>query len=123
MNNITHEPENKRFVLRLVAQGLPWRTSLHLLTVGALGTLSITMMLKVTWQRTRKHRPPAGLLWGCALLIFSATGLRTLWPEHNLVWLWLASLCWPLAYLICGFSCTILKAKMPSRSNNTPHSP
>lgn len=98
-------------------QGLPWRAPLHLLTVGALGTLSITMMAKVTWQRTRKHRPPAALLWGCALLVVAATGSRTLfpslWPEHSVVWLWLASLCWSLAYLVCAFA--LLRVSSTSR--------
>lgn len=89
-----------------LVQGLPWRTPLHLLTVGALGTLSIGMMIKITWQRTRKQPPPTGLLWSCALLIGAAAVLRTLlpslWPGQSAIWLWLAALCWSFAFLING---------------------
>jgi uncharacterized protein involved in response to NO len=50
--------------------------SLHLITVGALGTLSCSVMLRLYWQRLRKSPPPAGIVWPIAIVIAGSTLTR-----------------------------------------------
>ena len=50
--------------------------SMHLITVGAMGTLSAGVMLRLYWQRLRKTPPPANIVWAVAILIAGATLTR-----------------------------------------------
>ena len=77
--------------------------ALHLITVGALGSLSIGIMSRVHLQRSKQdpaRRPSiavATVLVGIAALARAASGLGA--PEP-LALLWLAATAWSLAYLL-----------------------
>ncbi|TDT40250.1 uncharacterized protein involved in response to NO [Halospina denitrificans] len=76
---------------------------LHLITVGALGTLTIGVMLRLHYHATRRQPPPVGLL----LITLGAVALAALprlaagpspWDAPTL--LWAAAGAWSLAYAV-----------------------
>lgn len=72
--------------------------AMHLITVGALGTLTFNVMA-MTWL-LRKRREPARcapIWWGTALLA-AATLLRLAGALEPKPWLMVAALCWSAAY-------------------------
>ncbi|MEP1217025.1 MAG: NnrS family protein [Marinobacter sp.] len=84
-------------------QGRPPAASLHLITIGALGTLSSGIMLRLLFQRYQRTPPPA---WACLLLVtlFAiaavlrfASGAA---PFGHPVQLWLSGLGWSAAYIL-----------------------
>lgn len=56
--------------------GRQMSASLHLITIGALGTLAGSVMLKLAWQRARRQLPPANRTVPLAVAIAAATLLR-----------------------------------------------
>lgn len=75
--------------------------ALHIIAIGALGTLSCSVMLRLAWQRAKRRFPPAWQVLAIALLIGIASLARYLAgatpfarPGH----LWLAATCWSLAF-------------------------
>lgn len=75
--------------------------ALHLITVGALGTLSTGVMLRLAWQRARRRFPPSwqvllvgGLTSGAAVGRYLSGPAPFAEPE----WLWLSASLWSLAY-------------------------
>jgi len=74
----------------------PSSATLHLITVGALGSLTVTVMARTWCQKLGLGAPPGEVLWLLLGLVTAATLLRVLGgPGH---WLWAAG-CWSAAYL------------------------
>lgn len=87
----------------------PDPAALHLLTIGALGILSISVMLRTAWQRTKKCPPPGWQVWAVALLLSAAALARWLgvtqeWQPGMLV----ATLLWTIAYSGCALQLLLL---------------
>lgn len=83
-------------------QGTHPAAALHLITIGALGTLSASVMLRLAWQRSHRTPPPAGEVFSIAALIAIATISRFIAgpsPFGAPMLLWLSASCWALAYL------------------------
>ncbi|WP_051146521.1 NnrS family protein [Marinobacter daepoensis] len=81
--------------------GRPVLPSLHLIVVGALGTLSGSVMLRLAWQRARRTFPPAWQVITIAVLIAAATISRYLAgasPYSQPELLWLSAGCWGLTF-------------------------
>ena len=77
--------------------------ALHLITVGGLGTLSTSVMLRLYFQRTRKTPPPTTWVIGITGLIAIAGVPRYLCGPTPYFQPWLLSLSaasWALAYLL-----------------------
>lgn len=75
--------------------------ALHLITVGALGTLSTSVMLRLAWQRAQRRYPPAWQVLGLGLLMaVAATARYRAGPEPfaDPAGLWLSASAWSLAY-------------------------
>ena len=76
--------------------------ALHVITVGALGTLSCSVMLRLAWQRACRCFPPAWQVVIIAVLIAIASVCRYLAgpaPFSQPTLLWLAAGAWTTAYL------------------------
>lgn len=77
--------------------------ALHLITVGALGTLSICVMTRINLQY-RKQDPAGDPRIALAVALISAATLARfaagMWPEIRTDLLWTAAGAWSLAYLI-----------------------
>jgi uncharacterized protein involved in response to NO len=81
-------------------------TALHVITVGALGTLSIGVMLRLHAQHTARRAPHAPVVLTTAALIGLATLSRVaadLVTGHSTPLLWAASATWSCAYLSAAF--------------------
>ena len=75
--------------------------ALHLIAVGALGTLSCSVMLRLAWQRARRRFPPAWQVLAIAVLIALAGVCRYLagpLPFSQPGLLWLAAGAWALTF-------------------------
>lgn len=84
-------------------QGESPAASLHLLTIGALGTLSTSIMLRLHYQRRDRRPPPTPLVLAIGLLMIIAAGSRFLAgpvPWGSAVLLQLSAGAWALAYLL-----------------------
>ena len=76
--------------------------ALHVITIGALGTLSCSVMLRLAWQRAHRTFPPNWQVWSVAGAMLVAVSARYLaggspWSHPGL--LWLAAGAWSLCYL------------------------
>ena len=82
----------------LLAQSSP---SLHALSVGSMSGLILAMIARVTLGHTgRPLQLPGGVVWAFVLFNLGAAArvfLSTLWPVSGL---WLAAICWALAFAI-----------------------
>ena len=81
----------------------PATPALHLITVGGLGTLSTSVMLRLYFQRTRKTPPPTAWVTAITVLIGIASVARFLCgptPFAQPLLLSLSAACWSLAYLL-----------------------
>lgn len=85
--------------------------ALHVITIGALGTLSISVMLRLAWQRARRIFPPTWQVLSIASLILVAVLARlqagTVPFAHPGV-LWLSAFCWSAAYGLCAIQIVVL---------------
>lgn len=72
----------------------------HLITIGALGTLTFNVMA-MSWTLKARRAPAgyAGVVWGTGL-IAAATGFRVLGTFHPDPWLLVAAGCWSAAYAL-----------------------
>nr|WP_227520860.1 NnrS family protein [Marinobacter aromaticivorans] len=80
----------------------PPAPALHLITIGALGTLSTSVMLRLAWQRSHRKPPPAGEVFPIAALLAIAAISRFIAgasPFGAPMLLWLSASSWTLAYL------------------------
>lgn len=77
--------------------------ALHLITVGALGTLSTGVMMRLHYQRAPRTAPPAPWVMGTTMLIAVSAIARYMagnTPFGNLSWLCLAAAMWSLAFIL-----------------------
>lgn len=85
--------------------------ALHVITIGALGTLSISVMLRLAWQRARRIFPLTWQVLGIAGLILVAVLARlqagTVPFTHSGA-LWLSALCWSAAYSLVAIQLAVL---------------
>lgn len=85
--------------------------ALHVITIGALGTLSVSVMLRLAWQRARRIFPPTWQVLSIATLILVAVLARlqagTAPFAHPGV-LWLSAFCWSAAYSLVAIQLVIL---------------
>ena len=75
--------------------------ALHVIAVGALGTLSCSVMLRLAWQRACRRFPPAWQVLAVAILIALASVCRYLAgpsPFSQPGLLWLAAGAWTLTF-------------------------
>lgn len=78
-------------------------SSLHLITVGALGSLSSSVMLRLAWQRARRTPPPSWQVIGIAAGIAVAALTRFdagVTPFANPQLIWLSAVSWSCAYAL-----------------------
>ncbi|MCS3903216.1 uncharacterized protein involved in response to NO [Methylohalomonas lacus] len=77
--------------------------AMHVITIGALGTLSITIAARVHLINLQQAAAAGPFFYATAVLIALATLLRLLavhLPGYTMTSLWLASGAWSLAYLL-----------------------
>lgn len=74
--------------------------AVHLITIGALGTLTFNVMA-TSWMLRARHAPPDAMtvLWGTGLLA-AATGFRLLGAFYPRPWLLIAAACWSGAFAV-----------------------
>lgn len=83
-------------------QGAALAPALHLITIGALGILSASVMLRLAWQRSHRKSPAAIEVFPIAALLSGAAISRFMAGEAPFsapVLLWLSASFWALAYL------------------------
>ena len=92
--------------------------ALHLITVGALGTLSGSVMLRLAWQRACRTFPPAWQVLVLASAMAIAAISRYLTgdaPYSQPALLWLAGIIWAIAF--AGLASQLLVLFQRSRSS------
>ncbi|MFO8141457.1 MAG: NnrS family protein [Marinobacter sp.] len=76
--------------------------ALHVITIGALGTLSTSIMLRLAWQRARRSFPPHWQVLAIAIAMAVAAIARYqagTTPFAQPALLWLSATCWAVVYL------------------------
>lgn len=97
--------------------GIPAIPALHLITVGALGTLSASVMLQLAWQRASRCPPPGWQPISLSALIGLSAIFRYLagpTPFASPGWLWLSAGLWSAAYL--GVALQLLMLYRPAHN-------
>lgn len=97
--------------------GIPAIPALHLITVGALGTLSASVMLRLAWQRASRRPPPGWQPISLSALIGLSAIFRYLagpTPFASPGWLWLSAGLWSAAYL--GVALQLLMLYRPAHN-------
>ncbi|PHQ27365.1 short-chain dehydrogenase [Marinobacter guineae] len=99
-------------------QGADPIPSMHLITIGALGTLSSSVMLRLAWQRARRITPPAWQVIGIAITMAIAAFSRlnagvTPLAEPDL--LWLSAVSWSCTYALVALQLAVLFRHSQSR--------
>ncbi|SFN57271.1 NnrS family protein [Marinobacter pelagius] len=97
--------------------GIPATPALHLITVGALGTLSVSVMLRLAWQRASRCPPPGWQPISLSALIGLSAIFRYLagpTPFASPGWLWLSAGLWSAAYL--GVALQLLMLYRPAHN-------
>ncbi|SFR57049.1 Uncharacterized protein involved in response to NO [Marinobacter daqiaonensis] len=77
--------------------------SLHVVTIGALGTLSASVMLRLGWQRARRSFPPSWQVLAIAIAVAAAAMLRLSagpTPFAHPEALWTSALLWSSTYVL-----------------------
>lgn len=78
-------------------------TALHVITIGALGTLSTGVMMRIHTRHTTRHAPHGWIVLTTATLIAMATlsrGTADLIMDKSILLLWAAATGWSCAYLL-----------------------
>lgn len=84
--------------------GLSMSTALHAFTLGALGTLSSTVMLRQAVSRAKAPPDSERAFIPLVLLFAAAAVLRlTAWQAGGIAALWGAALCWSVAWLLVAW--------------------
>lgn len=89
-------------------------TALHVITIGALGTLSTGVMLRLHARHTARQPPPAPAVSATAALIVVATLSRVaadLVIGKSVLLLWTAAAGWSCAFLLTAFYILSVKGK------------
>ena len=78
--------------------------ALHALTAGAMGSMILSMMARVSLGHSGRMLKPHTIMSLAFLLVLAAAVSRTLliwlWPAQTMQWLWLGVGGWVLAYLL-----------------------
>lgn len=99
--------------------------TLHLITIGALGTLAGNVMLKLAWQRARRQLPPASRTVPLVLAIGAATLLRFgagTAPFSHPFMLWAAATLWTAVWLLLATDLLLLAKAARKRMATSPAS-
>ncbi len=103
----------------------PMAGALHLITVGALGSLSTGVMMRLHFQRRDRQPPPDRWVWfTLALIALAAISRYSIGalPFHHSTLLWGSALCWMAAFCVLG--CLLLRtAPVWSSPNGRSASP
>ncbi|SHM13999.1 NnrS family protein [Vreelandella subglaciescola] len=84
--------------------GLSASTALHAFTIGALGTLSSTVMLRQAVSRAKARSERERAFIPLVLLFAAAAALRLVaWQVGGMAALWGAALCWSAAWLVVAW--------------------
>lgn len=86
-------------------------TSMHLITIGALGTLSSSVMLRLAWQRAKRTTPPGWQVVGIAVAMTISALARLeagVMPFATPYLLWLAAVCWSGSYALVSLQLVML---------------
>ena len=82
-------------------QGVDPLPALHVITIGALGTLSLSVMLRLAWQRACRSLPPTwqvlGIVFAMALAALARLHAGAT-PFAHPGALWVAAMAWSAAY-------------------------
>lgn len=92
--------------------------TLHLITIGALGTLSCSVMLRLAWQRSHRKPPPGVEVYCVAVLLSGAAICRFMAgtsPFGAPVLLWLSACLWAVTYLWSAIRLCILAKHAQNR--------
>ena len=83
---------------------IPFSVALHALTAGAMGSMILSMMSRVSLGHSGRSLTPKQLMSLAFLLLISVGLTRTLmiwlFPTHISFWLWFSVLAWILAYTL-----------------------
>ncbi len=101
----------------LIWQLLPLTNALHALTIGALGTLTLSVMARSRLHRVRRD-PNAWPATYLAVTLLSLAALVRILGEPQLVSYLVASACWSLAYL--SLLWVLLKLALEERQKKKP---
>lgn len=85
--------------------------ALHVITIGALGTLSTSVMLRLAWQRAKRAFPPAWQVIGISVAIAVAVLTRLQAGSAAFVnpeMLWISAACWSTAYSLVAIQLLML---------------
>lgn len=85
--------------------------SLHLITIGALGTLSSSVMLRLAWQRAKRTTPPVWQVTGVAIAMAISALARFeagITPFASPDLLWLAAVSWSGSYALVSLQLVML---------------
>ncbi|MDX1705932.1 NnrS family protein [Pseudidiomarina sp.] len=92
------------FALRYMGLPISNSLALHALTAGAMGTMILSMMARVSLGHSGRTLKPKAIMSLAFLLVITAATLRTLaaalWPEFIINWYLFSGVTWVLAYLI-----------------------
>ncbi|AXS83115.1 MULTISPECIES: NnrS family protein [Marinobacter] len=92
-------------------QGTDPIPAMHLITIGALGTLSTSVMLRLAWQRARRTTPPSwqviGIAVGMAIAVLARldAGVTPFAKPHVL---WLSAVSWSGTYALVALQLVVL---------------
>lgn len=92
--------------------------SLHLITIGALGILSASVMLRLAWQRSHRKPPPAAEVFAIAALLSTAAVTRFMAgasPFGAPLLLWLSASLWSLTYAWIAIRLCVLAQQAKNR--------
>lgn len=78
--------------------------ALHTLTAGAMGSMILSMMARVSLGHSGRVLKPKTIMSLAFILVIIAAISRTVligfWPEQTMQWLWLAAIGWVTAYTL-----------------------
>lgn len=102
--------------------------SLHLITVGALGSLSCAVALRLYFQRAWRQPPPGLWVWSTLALLSLAAIARFMagnTPFAAPLWLWISATCWSVAFLGLAIRLALplnfgAKPNQPTRTTAAP---
>lgn len=92
------------YAARYAGFAIPLSVALHALTAGAMGSMILAMMARVSLGHSGRPLNPKTVMSAAFILVIAAGILRSffigLWPTETTSWLWLGISCWVIAYLL-----------------------